>query len=113
MVIGAGLPDEFAGCRIQRVKVSNDVAEVGGGDAFRTAFTQRDTGSDFSTRSVGPTDTAGFQVKGIDGAVLTAYKHSPHGDRRLGSGAGGCRETKAPLQLKIVDLRPIEAGGFS
>ena len=104
MVIGAGLPDEFAGCGIQRVKVSNDVAEVGGGDAFRTAFTQRDTGSDFSTRSVGPADTTGLQIKGIDGAVLAAYEHGAHGNRRLGSGAGRCWKTKAPLQLKISNL---------
>ena len=104
VLIGTGLPNQLAGGSVDGVKVSDDVAEIGGGGAIWAAFAEGNAGPDFSAGSVGPTDTAGFQIKGIDSAVLTADKHGAHGDGWLRSGAGRGREAEAPLQLKITNL---------
>ena len=88
MVIGAGLPDEFAGCGIQRVQVGNDVAEVGGGETLRTAFTQRDTGADLCSRGEGPAHATGFEIESVDSTVLAAHEYGTHRNRRLRACSG-------------------------
>ena len=104
VLVGTGLPNQLAGGSVDGVKVGDDVAEIGCGGAIWPAFAKGNAGADFSTRGVGPADTAGFQIKGIDSAILTADEHSAHGDGRLRSGAGRGREAEAPLQLKITYL---------
>ena len=112
VLIGAGLPNQLASGGIDGIEVSDDVAEIGGGGAIWPAFAKRNAGADFSACGISPADTAGFQVKGIDSAILAADENSSHGDGRLRSSAGGGGEAEAPLQLKISNLRPVEASGL-
>ena len=83
VLIGAGLPKQLASGGIDGIEVSDDVAEIGGGGAIWPAFAKGNSGPDFSAGSIGPANAACFQIKGVDSAVLTADKHSTHGDRWL------------------------------
>ena len=77
MLIRAGLPDQLASGGINSVEVSDDVAKIGGGGAIGSALAKCNPSADFGARGVGPPNTAGLEVKGVDGTILLPTNTAP------------------------------------
>ncbi len=82
MIVRLNFPDQLPGASIDSVKIGNDVPEKSQ-RAVTAVLTEHDAGADLGAGRKGPSHAAGFQVQGIDGAVLTAGVNRAHGHHGL------------------------------
>src|ERR1700674_5181288 len=99
MIFGFDFPDFLSGRGIQHVDVRSDVAKINSilGRAFSFHGPDADRGTHARVRLIGPIDTTGLRVDGINGSSIYAEEYTPSRDGGLAVNFFGARKAECPL----------------